>query len=313
VLAKIVGENNPAEAANMLDVYQTQRIADTGNYNYALGQQHDFAQQQLHQQLLENYMKYGQEALKTPGGATLLGAQTGGAALAGFDPTQIETNLRMAQAASTAKDIGTAAYQGLEGGLATDPALATTASGGLFSGSTVPLALQKEAMVQAGHNARAGAAAAAAGLPSVSLAFGPQEQFGGASPTLSNSGKHGGLPVLLNAANSWGLKLPTAVPLPTDTSRSGTPAPSNAAPAIPPQGGKGAVAPPAPSGGSRVQASASGGGNAQAFANKYVENNLRISNPAAYRDVMSNAKNGNVTVVQGADGRLHLQGKQGQY
>ena len=47
VLAKIVGENNPAEAANMLDTYQVQRQTAQGNYDYAMQGQHEFAKEQL--------------------------------------------------------------------------------------------------------------------------------------------------------------------------------------------------------------------------------------------------------------------------
>jgi hypothetical protein len=159
VLAKIVGENNPANAQNMLNTYQVQNQTSQGNYNYNLQQQHEFAKQQLAQQLQENYMKYGQEAVKTPGGLSLLGAQTGGAALGGLDPTQLETNLRASQAATTLEHAGAGAYSAAQAGRdITDDA--NTATGGLLGPYGTPLStrnlLIKEANANARHAAGAG-------------------------------------------------------------------------------------------------------------------------------------------------------------
>lgn len=139
VLAKIVGENNPAEASNLLTVYQQQNAAQKGNYEYAAQQQHDFAQQQLHQQLLDSYMKYGLEALKVPGGAPLLSKLTGGAALGGFDPTDIETNLRAQQAAGTFEKAGIGAYNAAQGGYHTNLPALTATTGGMIDAEQTPL------------------------------------------------------------------------------------------------------------------------------------------------------------------------------
>lgn len=155
VLAKIVGENNPAEASNLLTVYQQQNAAQKGNYEYAAQQQHDFAQQQLHQQLLDSYMKYGLEALKVPGGAPLLSKLTGGAALGGFDPTDIETNLRAQQAAGTFEKAGIGAYNAAQGGYHTNLPALTATTGGMIDAEQTPLSTINTQIREQGANARA--------------------------------------------------------------------------------------------------------------------------------------------------------------
>src|SRR5882672_7615932 len=74
VLAKIVGENNPDNAANLLGRYQVERQTAAGNYDYALQGQHDFARQQLAATMAENHAKNLLEANKNAGGLSLLQA-----------------------------------------------------------------------------------------------------------------------------------------------------------------------------------------------------------------------------------------------
>jgi hypothetical protein len=163
VLAKIVGDANPDNAANMLNTYQMKNLTSQGNYNYDMQQQHEFAKQQLAQQLQESYMKYGQEALKTPGGISLLRSQGGQGALgADFGPDQIntiETNLGNAQQAGTAEKVASAAYHGVQAGYPPNLPDLTRLSSGLFNTQGTPLQLQVEGMKQAGANARHAAGA----------------------------------------------------------------------------------------------------------------------------------------------------------
>jgi hypothetical protein len=71
---------------------------------------------------------------------------------------------------------------------------------------------------------------------------------------------------------------------------------------------------PAPSPGPVVQRSAQGGSEAQTAANNFVENKLRLAKPGgedAYKDIMANAVNGNVTLKQ-TPGGLRIIGKSGK-
>ena len=162
-LAKIAVGGNPENAANLLDLYQLQRTTDAANYGHEMGVQHDFAKQQLAQQLQEQYLKSGQEALKTRGGVSLLNSQAPGSLGAGFGPDQIntiETGLSNAQDAATAEKVGSAAYHGVQAGFPANLTRLQGMSGGLFDTQGVPLQLQVEGMKQAGKNARGGGGAA---------------------------------------------------------------------------------------------------------------------------------------------------------
>src|SRR4249920_481017 len=102
-LANIVGTNNPAQAANMLDTYQVKNMVAGDNYGFDMAQQHEFAKQQLAQQLYEKNLAAVQEGAKTPGLLDIYGASPQYAqVLGGADPsvvTRVATNLRDAQRA----------------------------------------------------------------------------------------------------------------------------------------------------------------------------------------------------------------------
>ena len=300
VLAKIVGENNPAEAANMLDVYQTQRIADTGNYNYALGQQHDFAKEQLAQQLKETYLKEAMQAVQHRGGTSVYNQLVGpGNAI---DPTltsSIETGLTDLQNSTTAKNVGEASYQGLQGGLATDPGLAGSMTGGFFSGSTMPLSLQREAMVQGGANKRAGAEGGGYGF---SVPLPNQPQLGNIAPTL-NVSKKGTLAGGLAEAKRQGVVFDAPQALPN--TGASAPPPSDTPPA---RSGTNLQAAP-----TRAAPPAQSGSDIRQRVEQHVENNVRISNPPAYANIVAGKIGGKVNIVGTApDGRPIIQGKNGQ-
>jgi hypothetical protein len=326
VLAKIVGDNNPANASNLLDLYQVQNQTSQGNYNYNLNQQHEFAKQQLQQQMADNYAKHLLEANKTPGGLNLLSqADATRGMFSGVSPdliTNLEANQRASQAATTLEHAGAGAYSATQAGRPiTDEANAAT--GGLLGPYGTELMLRNTAMKEAGANTRHAAGGTG---PSFSMQLPVNPDLPGV--TTSMSVKKGQDPrAALEAARRLGVYNPASpVPLPTRgggarSSDDGGGGDSEAPPAKPAV----SITPttptaprsrtnlqPAPAAPTRVQSQSQGGGQAQRFANQWVENTVRSQNPEAYADIMANAVNGNVTVVQGPNG-LQIVGKRGRY
>jgi hypothetical protein len=112
------------------------------------------------------------------------------------------------------------------------------------------------------------------------------------------------------------------IPSPTANSPPSSPMPPSVVPqaqAAPAPAAPAAATPvpapaPAPSPGPVVQRSAQGGSEAQTAANNFVENKLRLAKPGgedAYKDIMANAVNGNVTLKQ-TPGGLRIIGKSGK-
>jgi len=313
VLAKIVGENNPANAQNMLNTYQIQNQTSQGNYNYNLQQQHDFAKEQLRQQLQENYMKNAIEAAKTPGALTLLGGLSGGAALGGVDIGPLETNLRAGQAAKTAQEGGAATWSLTNAGFQPTEDAARAFTAGLAGPRTAPLPYQIAQLRESGANARAGAG----GGPSFSMQLPTNPELPGVVTSMSV--KKGQDPrAALTAAEKLGVYKP-AIPVKLPESDGG--GDSEAPPTTPPVAQKPAPAPKgatslppktAPQAQQRVQQQAQGGGQAQRAANAFAENTVRLRSPEAYADMMAGATNGNVLLITGPDGTLHIKGKSGR-
>ena len=95
---------SPAQAQNLLDLYQTQRATSEGNYNYAMQGQHEFAKEQLRQQLYEANLKALPEMAK-PGVARLLqGAPGYQGVFGGADQDTIAQSVGQAEAANQAED-----------------------------------------------------------------------------------------------------------------------------------------------------------------------------------------------------------------
>lgn len=133
VLAAIQAKDNPAEAHNLLDTYQAQRAAAEGNYNLSLQGQHDFAYNQLAQQMKENYLKAGMEAAKTPGAFSAM-LSNPLFADSGYDPNVvggIETNLRDMQRAEQFQKGATGLNAATEAGFQPNTQQAATATAGL--------------------------------------------------------------------------------------------------------------------------------------------------------------------------------------
>ena len=171
-LATIIGQNNPAEAANMLDTYQVQRQTNQGNYDYGLAQQHDFAKQQLAQQLYEANLK-GLAELKDPTVLQIASSAPqyqqlfGGA---GQDAIQAAlARSQAAQNATTLEHAGAGAYSAVQAGRPVTDAQAATASGGLLGPQGTPLQMQIAREKEAAANARHATDTATAGMPSATV------------------------------------------------------------------------------------------------------------------------------------------------
>jgi hypothetical protein len=170
-LAQIVGQNNPAEAANMLDTYQIERQTSQGNYDYAMRGQHDFAKQQLAQQLQEQYIKSAMDAVQHRGGLSVLQGVAPDA-LSGVDPgviSSVEGGLTNLQNAETFEKGASGAYHAVQAGFPPNATSLATLTGGITGAQGTPLQMQIEAMKEASANARAGAANAQAQEPSRSV------------------------------------------------------------------------------------------------------------------------------------------------
>jgi hypothetical protein len=322
VLAKIVGENNPANAQNMLNTYQIQNQTSQGNYNYAQQQQHDFAREQLHQQLQENYMKNAIEAAKVPGALTLLGGLSGGAALGGVNISPLETNLRQAQAAKTAQEGGAATWSLTNAGFQPNEDMAKAFTAGLAGPKGPPLPLQIAQLRESGRNSRAGSDALKLNAqlapdpnhpelilsgkipPNMTIdqyitSLRDKKGYSGSRPPVRLPGSGGGV---ANSDSDGGgdSEAPPATP-----SVAPTPAPApKSVTNLPPKA--------APQAQQRVQQAAPGGGQAQRAANAFAENTVRLRSPEAYADMMAGATNGNVLLITGPDGTLHIKGKSGR-
>jgi hypothetical protein len=116
----------------MLDMYQMQRGAAANVYGEDLQAQHDYAYQQLAQQMAEARLKATPELLKTPGGASLLGP--GGIPGMGqdTDPGVMQDAMTRANAAVAAENLqksGTGLNQLSQGGYGTTPQTASGVTG----------------------------------------------------------------------------------------------------------------------------------------------------------------------------------------
>ena len=240
VLAKIVGENNPANAQNMLNTYQVENQTSQGNYNYNLQQQHEFAKQQLAQQLKEHYITAGLEAAKIPGGLDVLHQQAPDA-LPGWETgvyAPIQTGLANARDAKTLGEVTGAAKSGVEAGAPVDLSTLNRLSSGGITNLTTPLATVNT-ILKAQFDA---AKERTTGLPRFSTA--PQEALGGGSFT--------GIPMLPGEdapafadrmRKTFGISIPTPVPRPG--AGPGTNLQPNPAGQASPTGQSASVAPPA--------------------------------------------------------------------
>ena len=120
VLAKEATGGSAAQAQNMLELYQMQRKAAGNVYGDELQQQHEFARQQLQQQLEEQYLKAIPENAKAGTLGIMAASPTYSRGLAGVDPSVVSGIIQRAQEGQEAETFGKAAtgfQHASEGGL----------------------------------------------------------------------------------------------------------------------------------------------------------------------------------------------------
>lgn len=159
VLAPLATGGSRAEAQNMLGHYQIARDTAQNLYEGDLQQQHEFAKQQLTQQLTEARMKQAEALLKTPGGARYLSDVGGSSGLGyGDNPTAmagLAGASDLAQSAVNLEKFGSGSSSLRTAGMAVDPAQIASATGLSMRAVPTPAELRLQ-----GDTKRAGARAA---------------------------------------------------------------------------------------------------------------------------------------------------------
>jgi hypothetical protein len=175
-LATEVGKNSPQEAYNLLNMYGIQNMVGTDNYNASLQGQHDFARQQLAQQLYENNLKAAGEAVKTPGALSFYGSSPMySGVLGGADPSMvggIETNLRDMQRAEQAQKGGAGVASLTTAGFQPSSDQANVATAGLAGPQGTPTAITVAQLKLQGDLARAAARKSGDQMMTVPYKFG---------------------------------------------------------------------------------------------------------------------------------------------
>ena len=293
-LAKTAVGGNPENAANLLDLYQLQRTTDAANYGHEMGVQHDFAKQQLAQQLQEQYLKSGMDAVQHRGGLTVMNAIAPGSLgnLSLADRASLEGGLTGLQNSKILEQSGAGAYSAAQAGRDVTDDQAASASNGLLGPQGTPLSTRNIMLKEAGANARH---ASANNDGNLSVTIGDQPNYPGM--TFSGKVKAGtNLEDWKQRQIARGLTFPSATPLPdkdgaAPTSTGRTSLPNNPRPA----------------------AQAPAGGDIHARVEANVENKVRTTNPGAYKDIVAGKVGGKVNIVgQTPDGRPVVQGASGR-
>jgi len=294
----------------MLYRYQSDRDAASNQYTNELDTQHQFARQQLSQQLYENQLKALTEATKTPGALDIISSspQYSGV-LGGADPSVVGgvaqhlTNLQNAEQFQKAgAGLASADSAGWQVG---------NADASRLAGAPVVSGLSRaERVANIGANARI----AAAGIR------GGQEKQPGITETLPvgpngeiRTGSFGGRTGLVtnDQINAWKVShgyasAPVVQPPPVDA-----PPPTSGKTSLPPAKTEGTGG----TGPGVVRNTAPGAAQLQAKAQAYVEGPLRQTDPAGYADVKAaqTANGGKPVLQQGKDGTLTgIVGKSGK-
>jgi hypothetical protein len=306
VLAPLAVGNNPANAANMLDEYQMQRMTDAGNYQYAANQQHQFAKQQLAQQLQEQYLKSALDAVQHRGGVSAYNQIVGPEHALSADLTSgVEGGLTGLQNAKILEQSGSGAKSAAEAGRDITDEQAARASNGLLGPFGIPLSTRNIMLKEANANARHAGGAAAASEPNVSVQMTTSPETGSlpATVTLKKGNLYNAIPGLV----ARGIARPAA-PRALPSGDGTTPAPAG-------PGASSSVAPrstpltPAPQ---PRAAPTTSGSDVRQQVERNVENKVRIGNNDAYRDIVAGKVGGKVNIVGTTpDGRPIVQGKSG--
>ena len=261
-LAPIALGGDQMQAQGMLDSYRLQRQAATNAYEQNLSGQHDFAYQQLAQQLAEARLKALPELLGKPGGAHLLGPGGISGMDMGTDPGVMQGVIGAAdraQAATNLEHAGAGIASTTAAGFQPSAGQASVATGGFSGPQGDPTAIGVAKLKLQGDLARAAASAGNAG-PRESMEI--PNQYGGKS-TLS-------FPARMSDQQKQGYLAGKGV-LPADAPPPNAPLPS------------GSVAPPPPVTGLQPRQGGKSGSDQST-----VPNNAQAGADAARQAVLAN-------------------------
>ena len=295
-LAKLAA-TSPAQAQNMLDTYQLQRQTAGNNYDLAMQGQHEFAKQQLAQQLYEAKIKAAPEYFKTPGLARVAGSQ---GLLEGVSDADLATSVAQAENAIGATNLehaGAGVNSFSQAGYGIPIAAVQNITGVNGIVPQTPRDIQVAQINAAGRVAAANAGGSAG--PSLHFTGQPEPGLGGGSIGASFGPKTHATPddvrrwAQKNGLTPQGL---TSLP-PAQTDGGGTKQP----PAAPPAQRPAAAAAP---------------GVKPVFdqVRTAIEANRSKLGEAAYNDLQAGMKanGGNPIIKMGPDGKNHLYGASGK-
>jgi hypothetical protein len=311
-LAKGMSEGNPT-AANLLDLYQIQRGTAENQYSQEAAQQHQYAYDQLHQQLYEQNLKaLAEGADKGTLGIMASSPQYQGV-FGGADPGVIGQRIQQyndMEAAKQAQAGGAGVESATIAGFqpSGDQASRLTGMTGLTNNILTPAQMKLQ-----GDLARAAAAAKAGGEVGPTLNVKPAAipALGGADLTASYGPKTHitSVPALVADLTKRGLISPGAPPVggappevDQDTATAPPPSKTNLPPAPRDPGGSQAPA--------RISNNAPGAQNMQDAVKKFVDTNIPKTSPE-YKDIMAkaNMNGGVIQLVQDpATGKTKIQG-----
>ena len=327
-LAKTATGGNQAIAAQMLENYQQERGAASNVYSGELEAQHQFAQQQLKNNLIEEQMKAVPDYLKAPGGSLLLGAGGAPGMNLGADPS----TLAQVQAAGAAHEQATNladAGKGIEGASAGGLQIAPQGIGALRGLDVTNLGTnarvqaelirQQTELQKASMRAKSGGAGGGGLRISGQLPTDPD--MPGVVPNFSTRGMT--WPQIKQEIQRQRPDLRPVQPPGDGTAGDATSRPPPAA--APAKGGGNTSTgrtglPPAPGRGATVSAAnaAPGADEIQRNVEQHLEQVVRTQNRAAYDDIKAQAaknggrvqiatdpKTGQVVGVQGANGAVY--------
>ena len=177
-LAQLAVGGSQAEAQNMLENYQQERLAQTNAYGQDMEKQHQVAYQQLAQQLQENYLKAIPEFAKSGTLDILANAPQYQGAFGGASSDVIQDAIRratMGQTAETFQKAGTGFNQFAQGGLQVDPNAVPGMAG--VKGTLTDPALVRAAQIRANAQMASARIGAGGGRMTVSSDI-PSDQGG---------------------------------------------------------------------------------------------------------------------------------------
>jgi hypothetical protein len=295
--------SSPVDAQSLLDLYQTQRATSEGNYNYAMQGQHEFAKQQLAQQLYEANLKALPELSKPGVAGILANAPQYQGVFGGASPEAIAQAVAQANQTTQATNLEHAGSGVLSLSSAGMPLTPGAVQG--ITGLPINPGVRPDIQIGAGHDAaRLGAAAISASAnagPSQHYTGPPDPDIGGGQIGTTFPGKMHMTPEQVKQYAKEHGQTPQGI---TGLQpKSSAPAPGKSAPA--PAGGGAAQRPAA--------AAAPGAKDVMDQVRAAVEARKATLPPAVYADIQAGmaANGGNPVIKQGPDGKAHIYGAKG--